>query len=82
MEKGGNPFLKNADDQTPLHLVCRSARNSSRTSKRRGALLETLLSKVCPGGAAVVSGPAERSTSDEEEGTYLDVKDKVRCTRF
>lgn len=82
IEKGGDPFLKNANDQTPLHLVCRSARNSSRTSKWRGTLLEILLSKVSPGGAAVVSGPAERSTSDEEEGTYLDVKDKVRVYTF
>ncbi|KAL5489407.1 hypothetical protein EMCRGX_G018496 [Ephydatia muelleri] len=80
IEKGGDPFLKNANDQTPLHLVCRSARNSSRTSKWRGTLLEILLSKVSPGGAAVVSGPAERSTSDEEEGTYLDVKDKSKNT--
>ena len=79
MQKGGNPFLKNSDDQTPLHLVCRSARNSSRTSKRRSVLLELLLSKVTHGGgAAAVSGPAERPKSDEEGGGYLDLKDKVR----
>ena len=71
MEQGGNPFLKNQKDQTPLHLVCTSARNSSRTSKKRAAILEMLLSKVAP----PASSPVEtRDGSD----SYLNVTDRVR----
>lgn len=62
MERGGSPFVKNSDEQTALHLVCTSARHSSRTSKRRAALLEVLLAKVDP---------------VKEKGSYLDVKDRV-----
>ena len=71
MEQGGNPFLKNHKDQTPLHLVCTSARNSSRTSKKRAAILEVLLSKVAP----PASSPVE--TGDGSD-SYLNVTDRVR----
>lgn len=46
LEAGGDPLVCNANGETPLHIVCTSARASSRTSKRRAELLQILLDKL------------------------------------
>jgi len=43
---GANPFVMNGKGETPLHLVCRSSRHSSRTSKKRADFLKLLLDRV------------------------------------
>ena len=48
LEHGGDPFTRNANGETPVHLVCRSAKFSSRRSKRRAEILQELLDKIVP----------------------------------
>ena len=46
LEKGADPLARNSNSETPIHIVCTSARASSRTSKRRYDMLQLLLEKV------------------------------------
>ena len=46
LESGADPLARNANGETPLHVVCVSARCSSRTNKRRAELLQLLMDKV------------------------------------
>ena len=46
LEIGGDPFVRNSNDETPLHTVCSSAKFSSRRSKRKAGLLQLLLEKI------------------------------------
>lgn len=48
LDKGGNPFVSNSSGDTPLHLVCTSAKFSSRRSKRKADQLQLLLNKMTP----------------------------------
>lgn len=44
--RGGDPFVMNGKGETPLHLVCRSSKSSSRQSKKRADFLKLLLDRV------------------------------------
>ena len=46
LSRGGDPFVMNGKGETPLHLVCRSSKNSSRQSKKRADYLGLLLDRV------------------------------------
>ncbi len=46
LSNGADPFAKNGIGETPLHLACRSSRNSSRYSKRKAEFLKLLLDRV------------------------------------
>ena len=46
LEKGADPFSRNDNGETAMHIVCRTARGSSRTSKRQADLLYLLLDKI------------------------------------
>ena len=46
LKRGGDPFSKNGNLETPIHVVCRSAKFSSRRSKRKLELLKIMLNKV------------------------------------
>lgn len=46
LEKGADPFSRNDNGETAMHIVCRTARGSSRTSKRQADLLFLLLDKI------------------------------------
>ena len=46
LEKGADPLTRNSNSETPIHIVCTSARASSRTSRRRCDMLQLLLEKV------------------------------------
>ena len=46
LERGADPLARNANEETALHLVCRSARFSSRTNAQRAELLRLLLDTI------------------------------------
>lgn len=45
---GADPRAKNTNGETPLHIVCSSARFSSRTNRLRADLLRLLLDRLSP----------------------------------
>lgn len=58
LERGADPHARNANEETPLHLVCRSARFTSRTNARRAELLKLLLDKICNASEETFEEPA------------------------
>ena len=46
LSRGGDPFVMNGNGETPLHIVCRASKISSRRAKKRAELLQLLLDKV------------------------------------
>lgn len=46
LSNGADPFAKNGNGETPLHLACRSSRSSSRYSKRKAEFLKLLLDRI------------------------------------
>lgn len=46
LKRGGDPFSRNGSGETPIHVVCRSAKFSSRRSKRKLDLLKLMLNKI------------------------------------
>ena len=48
LSRGADPRAKNDSGETPLHIVCRSARFSSRTNRLRAELLRLLLDNLPP----------------------------------
>ena len=46
LSKGGDPFVRNAKGETPMHIVCTSAKHDSATDAVQADLLEVLLSKI------------------------------------
>lgn len=46
LEKGADPYARNDNGETAMHIVCRTARGSSRTSRRQKELLSVLLDKI------------------------------------
>ena len=61
LKRGGDPFSRNGSLETPIHVVCRSAKFSSRRSKRKLELLKMMIEKmsgelsyaVIPGSASL-----------------------------
>lgn len=48
LSRGADPRAKNSNGETPLHIVCRSARFSSRTNRLRADQLKLLLDRLSP----------------------------------
>lgn len=48
LTRGADPRAKNSNGETPLHIVCRSARFSSRANRVRADLLRLLLDRLSP----------------------------------
>lgn len=46
LSNGAYPFSMNGNGETPLHIVCRSSRSSSRYSKRKAEFLKMLLDRI------------------------------------
>ena len=46
LNKGGDPFVRNAKGETPMHIVCTSSKHDSKTNAVRADLLEVLLTKI------------------------------------
>ena len=46
LSRGADPFLSNALGETPLHLVCRTAKISSRRAKKRAEYLQMMLDRI------------------------------------
>ena len=46
LKRGGDPFSRNGSGETPIHVVCRSAKFTSRRSKRKLELLKMMLNKI------------------------------------
>lgn len=46
LKRGGDPLSRNGSLETPIHVVCRSAKFSSRRSKRKLELLKMMLKKL------------------------------------
>ena len=46
LKRGGDPFSRNGSGETPIHVVCRSAKFSSRRSKRKLDLLQLMLKRI------------------------------------
>ena len=58
LEKGGNPFVTNSNDDTPIHIACTSVTNDSEAEMERRELLELLLGAVRAG-----AGPEREADS-------------------
>lgn len=56
--RGADPRAKNSNGETPLHIVCSSARFSSRTNRLRADLLRLLLD-------GLVLSPCEHNKDEE-----------------
>ena len=46
LNKGGDPFVRNAKGETPMHIVCTSSKLDSITNAVQADLLEVLLTKI------------------------------------
>lgn len=46
LSRGADPFIRNGSGETPLHIVCRAAKFSSRRSKRRAEYLQMMLERL------------------------------------
>lgn len=46
LSRGADPFISNALGETPLHLVCRTAKISSRRAKKRAEYLQMMLDRI------------------------------------
>lgn len=76
VSRGGSPFVMNGKGETPLHLVCRSSKASSRQSKKRADYLKLLLDRVPLEESFEVIrrssslGQASSAISDEKPGLF------------
>ena len=89
LSHGADPRSKNTNGETPLHLVCSSARFSSRTNQLRAGLLGLLLERLSPyqqgrfeevGGGVLGAGESRRGVvteAGEADPYYLALTDKV-----
>ena len=68
LSKGGDPFVRNAKGETPMHIVCTSSKHDSITNAVQSDLLEVLLTKI-----PEVTGEATYDILSCEEGD-LDAK--------
>eukprot|EP00731_Ephydatia_muelleri_P020036 Em0012g861a len=68
LSKGGDPFVRNAKGETPMHIVCTSSKHDSITNAVQSDLLEVLLTKI-----PEVTGDATYDILSCEEGD-LDAK--------
>lgn len=66
LSMGGDPFSTNALGETPLHIVCRAAKVSSRRSRKRAELLRLLLERI-PSGETFEVVRSVGSLEREEE---------------
>ena len=46
LSKGGDPFVRNAKGETPMHIVCTSSKHDSKTDAVQADMLEVLLTKI------------------------------------
>ena len=68
LEKGGDPFVRNSSGDTPLHLVCTSAKFSSRRSKRKAEQLQLLLNQIIKRGSKKSSKRLKEKTASLDSG--------------
>ena len=78
IEKGADPLLQNAANETTLHVVCCSQRHSARENKARREILEILLGELpivddpLPVGNDVAAKGVSRNLAN-----HLSIGDKV-----
>jgi ankyrin repeat/IBR domain-containing protein 1 len=87
LSNGADPRTKNANGETPLHIVCSSARFSSRTNRLRAELLRLLLDRLEPfeqgrevGNGVLGTGDGEASVAGEADPYRLALTDKSNNT--
>lgn len=56
LQRGGDPFVTNGEEETAFHVACTSHRASQRTDKKRKELLQLLLDQPLRGPSANVDG--------------------------
>lgn len=69
LSRGGDPFTINGIGETPLHIVCRAAKFSSRRSKKRAEFLQLMLDRIPGEETFEVIGP---SRSLEKDASLLE----------
>ena len=74
LSKGGDPFVRNAKGETPMHIVCTSAKHDSITNDIQGDLLEVLLTKI-----PEVTGEATYDIVCNEEEKKGDLRARAEC---
>ena len=90
LSMGGDPFSTNALGETPLHIVCRAAKISSRRSRKRAELLRLLLDRIPSEETFEVVRSMEAKKSDwksasvvssgaDRDTHHLGMQDKVWC---
>lgn len=79
LERGGDPFVTNFNDETPIHVACASLTNDRQTDEHRSELLKLLLGAALQGE---VSGrnydcdsyqviPDDEYDSGEQQSTHF-----------
>ena len=83
LNKGGDPFVRNAKGETPIHVVCTSSKHDSITNAIQADLLEVLLTKIpeVTGDDTYdivsVDGQTDSAKKGCEDNLNLGVVDKV-----
>eukprot|EP00731_Ephydatia_muelleri_P020033 Em0012g858a len=86
LQQGGDPFVTNANDETPIHIVCTSITNDSTAQTERAELLTLLLDKIPEASREEAYEVIPESGSDGSPITYVEdkwnlgVRDKARNT--
>ena len=84
LQQGGDPFVTNANDETPIHIVCTSITNDSTAQTERAELLTLLLDKIPEASREEAYEVIPESGSDGSPITYVEdkwnlgVRDKVK----
>ena len=52
LERSGDPFVTNFNDETPIHVACASLTNDRQTDEHRSELLKLLLGAALQGGVS------------------------------
>lgn len=72
LTRGADPRAKNSNGETPLHIVCRSARFSSRANRERADLLRLLLDRLSPFEQNIDTGSGVLCESGESQWGFGD----------
>ena len=85
LQQGGDPFVTNSNEETPLHVACTSVTNDAPAQTERAELLELLLDKVPEASREEAyevipdTGNYDSPSTYVEDKWNLGVRDKVRA---
>lgn len=87
LQQGGDPFVTNSNDETPIHVVCTSITNDPSAQSERAELLEILLDQLPEASREEAYEVIPDTDSGGSPSTYVEdkwnlgVRDKVKMRR-